>query len=471
MTLSPVTEALEGELRATLPDAAFRDKDGYLEEPRGNWRGQAGLVVAPSSAEDVATIVRAAARARVGIVPWGGGTGLVAGQVMVEGPLPIVLTLERMRQVRSVHPLENVIVAEAGCVLTDVQAAADAEDRLFPLSLGSQGSARIGGLLSTNAGGVNVLRYGTARELTLGIEAVLPNGEIMRGLKRLRKDNTGYDLKNLLIGAEGTLGIITAAALRLFPRPARGGTALLTVPGPEAALKLLAMARDRIGEGLSAFELISGEGFAFMQATGIGPQQPFPAPPDWSVLIELGLPAALDPDAALEDLFVAAAEAGVADDGVIAQSEGQRADLWALREGIPEANRAIGAIASHDVSLPLGAIPEFLEAIGPELARLGPVRLNVFGHLGDGNLHCNVFPPEEEGRSAWRARAAEVSGIVHDAVDRLGGSFSAEHGIGRLKTGELGRYGDPAKLAAMRAIKQALDPDGIMNPGAVLPNE
>ncbi len=463
-------DALERDLRSALPPAAFREKDAYLVEPRGAWRGQAGIVVAPAATDEVAAVVRAAARARVGIVPWGGGTGLVGGQISPDGPAPIILTLERMRAIRSVHPIENVIVAEAGAVLAEVQSAAEEVERLFPLSLASQGSARIGGLLSTNAGGVNVLRYGNARDLTLGVEAVLPDGSIMHGLKRLRKDNTGYDIRNLLIGAEGTLGVITAASLRLFPRPARNGAALFHVPSPRAALSLLSMARDRLAEGLSAFELISGQAFAFLKATRTGPAQPFDTPPDWAVLIDVGVPAAIDPDAALEDLFAAGMDAGCSVDGVIAQSEQQRADLWALRETIPEANRKIGAIASHDISLPLGEVPEFLARAGRDLARFG-IRTNVFGHLGDGNLHYNVFPPEGEGREAWRPTSAEISAVIHELVHDLDGSFSAEHGVGRLKTAELRRYGDPAKLAAMRAIKQALDPLGIMNPGAVLQND
>jgi FAD/FMN-containing dehydrogenase len=462
-------ETLRAALAEVLPAAAFREPDGYLSEPRGLWHGHAACVVAPASVDEVAEVIRSAARTRTPVVPWGGGTGLVGGQVKGDGAPPIVLSLERMRAVRAVYPDENALVVEAGAVLSDVQRAAEEAGRLFPLSLGSQGSARIGGLLATNAGGVNVLRYGTARELTLGIEAVMPDGSVLHGLRRLRKDNTGYDLRHLLIGSEGTLGVITAAALRLFPRPQRTGAALLVVPDPRAALRLLGLARDEVGEGLSAFELISGRAFAFLAETGTGPAQPFAPPPDWSVLIDLGLSAGQDPDAALERIFAAAAEAGLAYDGVIAQSETQRADLWALRELIPEANRKIGAIASHDVSLPLGAIPDFLDAVGVDLAAIGPVRANVFGHLGDGNVHYNVFPPAGDDRAHWRDRAVAISHAVHEAAHRFEGSFSAEHGVGRLKTAELLRYGDPAKLAAMRAIKAALDPLGIMNPGAVLP--
>ncbi len=288
--------ALIEALRARLPEAAFREiAPSYLEEPRGRWRGQAAAVIAPASAEEVSEVVRQAGRAGVGIVPYGGGTGLVGGQVLSDGPAPILLSLERMTAIRDVLPRENVLVAEAGAILTDVQDAAEAVDRLFPLSLASEGSARIGGLLSTNAGGVNVLRYGNARDLVLGLEAVMPDGRIWHGLRRLRKDNTGYDLRHLLIGSEGTLGVITAASLRLFPRPARRGAAMLVVPGPEAALDLLALAQDRIGEGVSAFELMAGQGFEFLRETGVEARVPFEPAPDWTVLIELGLPAALDP--------------------------------------------------------------------------------------------------------------------------------------------------------------------------------
>jgi len=467
--LNPADAAFAAELRHVLPDEILRTPDpAYLEEPRGQWHGAGGLLVLPRSTGEVAAAVRAAARARVPVVPYGGGTGLVGGQVMPDAPAPMILSLERMRAVRGIYPDENVIVAEASAVLADVQAAAQAADRLFPLSLAAEGTARIGGTLSTNAGGVNVLRYGNARELCLGLEAVLPDGSVWNGLKRLRKDNTGYDLRGLLIGAEGTLGVITAASLRLFPRPATRATGVFVVPSPRAALRLLATARARIGEGVTAFELISGQGMRFLSETGCAARAPFDEIPDWAVLIELGLGPAAAPEAVLVGLFEAALGEGLAMDGVIAHSQAQSAALWAMREQIPEANKRIGSISSHDISLPLSVIPDFLERAPGVVAALGPFRINAFGHLGDGNLHFNAFPPPGKSKADYPKARAAVARAVHDLVAEYDGSFSAEHGVGRLKVGELERYGDPAKLAAMRAIKAALDPAGIMNPGAVL---
>lgn len=469
MTLSAVSQALETELRAALPAAAFRElTPAYLEEPRGRYAGAGGLLVAPASAEEVAVVVKAANAHHVGIIPYGGGTGLVGGQVASEGPAPIILSLERMKAIRSVHPLENVMIVEAGAILADVQAAAEEAGRLFPLSLASEGSARIGGLLATNAGGVNVLRYGNARDLCLGLEAVLPDGTIWHGLSRLRKDNTGYDLRNLLIGSEGSLGIITAATLKLFPQPVGVGAAMMMVAGPEAALDLLALAGERIGSGVSAFELMHRQGFDFLSEKLPEIRLPFAEPPEWAVLIDVGMPAGLDPAEALEGLFEAALEAGLVSDGVIAQSQQQRAEFWSVREHIPEANRRIGAVSSHDISVPIGAIPEFIAKGGPALAAIGEFRINCFGHVGDGNLHYNVFPMPGKSRADHESQRDAIKRCVHDLVHEMGGSVSAEHGIGRLKVDDLERYGDPAKLAAMRAIKGALDPNGVMNPGAVI---
>lgn len=464
-----VDAAIETQLRAALPDAAFRPlTPAYLEEPRGMFQGVGGLLLAPGSVDEVSTILRLCNDARVPVVPYGGGTGLVGGQVMRDAR-PVILSLERMTRIRAVHPAENILVAEAGAILADVQSAAENVDRLFPLSLASEGSCRIGGCLSTNAGGVNVLRYGTARELCLGIEAVLPDGTIHHGLKRLRKDNTGYDLRALLCGAEGTLGVITAASLRLFPRPARTGTALLCVRDPSAALDLLALAQSQLGQGISAFELIKGTGLEFLTEAGLGGPQPFAKPPAWSVLIDLGLGPSDDPEAALLTLFEAAQGADLVSDGVIAQSQSQRAALWKLREEIPLANKAVGAINSHDISLPLSDIPAFLTRADDALAALGPFRVNAFGHLGDGNLHYNVFPPAGEDKSTYIPQRDAIRRAVYDLVADHGGSFSAEHGVGRLKTDELARYADPTRLAAMRAIKQTLDLNGIMNPGVLFP--
>jgi FAD/FMN-containing dehydrogenase len=465
--LNACTLDVVSQLAALLPPDTLRAPDArHLEEPRARWHGTAGALALPRNTAEVATIVRACSDMRVGIVPYGGGTGLVGGQIAPDGPLPLLLSLERMRNIRASYPSESVLVAEAGCILADVQAAAANVDRLFPLSLASEGSARIGGLLATNAGGVNVLRYGNARDLVLGLEAVLPDGQIWHGLKRLRKDNTGYDLRHLLLGSEGTLGVITAASLRLFPRNHAEGAALLVVEDPAAALELLALAQARLSGMISAFELMSGVGLAFLAETMPQVRQPFQTPPVWSVLLDVGAPEGVDLPAMLENVLEEAVEAGLVQDGMIAQNAAQRTSFWQIRESIPEANRHIGAISSHDISLPLSEVPAFIERAGPKLAQLADLRVNCFGHLGDGNLHYNVFPMP--GQSRDMHDAAAIKECVHDLVHAMGGSVSAEHGIGRLKTGDLERYGDPAKLAAMRAIKTALDPVGIMNPGAVL---
>jgi FAD/FMN-containing dehydrogenase len=469
MPLTPATGAFEARLRAILPAAAFRDyTDHYRLEPRGSYRGADALLVAPADTGQVAAVVRACHEARVGVVPFGGGTGLVGGQLMQGGPPPVILSLERMAAIRALHPAEDVLVAEAGAILADVQAAAARAGRLFPLGLASEGSCRIGGNLATNAGGVNVLRYGNARALCLGLEAVLPDGSIWHGLTRLRKDNTGYDLRDLLIGAEGTLGVITAASLRLFPRPASETAALLAVASPQAALDLLGLASETLGGSVSAFELMHRNGMVFLAETMPEVRLPLDPAPEWSVLVDVGAAAGLDLDAALEHFMEAGVERGLILDGVLAQNAAHRAAFWTMRETIPEANRRIGSVSSHDISVPLGALPEFIARADAAVTALGPFRINCFGHVGDGNLHYNVFPPQGASAAAFAAQRKPVKMAVHDLVHALGGSVSAEHGIGRLKVDDLERYADPARLAAMRAIKAALDQHGIMNPGAVL---
>mgnify|MGYP003641789565 FL=1 len=470
MTLNPADPAFEAALRADLSPDVFRQVEPrYLEEPRGLYRGQAAILALPRTVDEVAKLIRHANAARVGVIPYGGGTGLVGGQVAETGPKRLILSLERMNKVRAVYPDENVLVAEAGVILSDVQDAAEKQDRLFPLSLAAQGSARIGGNLATNAGGTGVLRYGNARDLCLGLEAILPDGQIWHGLTRLRKNNTGYDLRNLLIGAEGTLGVITAAALKLYPRPAKTGTALLVVDSPEAALKLLSLAREQLGEMISAFEIIHRTGLEFLAETLPDVRQPFATPPEWTVLIELGLSGGLDPTTSLEKLFETAFSADLVVDGLIAQSQQQSDNFWAIREMIPHANRKIGSISSHDISVPLGAIPDFIIKAEQAIAGLGDFRINCFGHVGDGNLHYNVFPIPGKTRDDHAAQQEIIKTTIHDIAHEMGGSVSAEHGIGRLKVKDLERYGDPAKLSAIRAIKAALDPNGIMNPGVILP--
>lgn len=468
--LTSATQDFVTALAESLPPGTVRTADAaHLSEPRGKWHGQAGPLALPRSTAEVATILRACAAARVGVVPWSGGTGLVSGQIMPAGPLPVLLSLERMTALRGAYARENVLEVEAGMILADVHARAAQLDRIFPLALASEGSCRIGGNLSTNAGGLNVLRYGNARDLCLGVEAVLPDGSVFNGLKRLRKDNTGYDLRHLLIGAEGSLGVITAAALRLFPKPAEVGTAFFAVASPEAALQLLAMAETRLSGMVQAFELIHRQGFDFLAEVMPEVKAPLDSDSDWFVLTEIGLPAGFGvANDHLGEVFEAGLAAGLVSDGVVASSELQRAALWRIREAIPEANKRIGSVSSHDVSLPLGEIAAFIAEAPGALARLGDWRINCFGHLGDGNLHYNIFPPKGHNRAEYSNLSNAVQDLVHELVVARGGSFSAEHGVGRLKVGDLERFGDPAKLSAMRAIKAALDPHGIMNPGAVL---
>ena len=472
--LNTVTAQFIAQLQEILPAAAFPElSDKYLTEPRGRYHGSAGLLVAPDSTEQVSQIMKSASQARVAVVPYGGGTGLVGGQVLpnVEAgaPAPLILSLGRMRKVRACYPEENVLVVEAGAILVEVHAAAARINRLFPLSLASEGTAQIGGLLATNAGGVNVLRYGMARDQVLGIEAVMADGQIFNGLKRLRKDNTGYDLRHLLIGSEGTLGIITAASLKLVPRPSAEGTALLAVQSPRAALELLSRTKEIMGEGISAFEIISAQGLQFLSEIFPQLRQPWPEPPRWSVLLQLGLSGGIEPEQAFETLFERASDLIL--DGVIAQSQQQANDLWSLRETIPVANKAIGAICSSDISLPLSELPGFIDAAGLRIAEFGALRINCFGHLGDGNLHYNIFPPAGTNVVDYADIRDDLQQAVHRLTHELGGSVSAEHGVGRLKVNDIEVFGDPVKLHLMRQIKDTLDPQAILNPGAVLPEK
>lgn len=456
-------------VEALGPEAVRSPEPRYLEEPRGRYRGQAAAIVRPASTEEVARVVRLCAEAQVPIVPYSGGTGLVGGQILVTGPLPVLLSFERMTRVRDLDLTDGVLVAEAGCVLADVHAAARAAGRLFPLTLASEGSARIGGLLATNAGGVNVIRYGNARDLCLGVEAVMADGSIVHGLSRVLKDNMGYSLRHLLVGSEGTLGLITAASLRLYPIPAETTAAWIDVASPQAALALLGAMRAELGATISAFELISVQGLAFLSE--VLPQ--VPQPPTmagaWRVLVEVEDGPGGNVAERVETALGHAMEAGIADDVLIAQNDAQRATFWRVRETIPEANRLVGAISSHDISLPASRLGDFVDRAGPALHALDPgMRINCFGHLGDGNLHYNVFPAKGVSRDRYEPLRARVTRTVHDLVHEYGGSIAAEHGVGRLKVADLERYGDPGKLQAMRAIKAALDPLGILNPGAVL---
>ena len=469
--LKPASPELKTYLETILPPAAFPEiSEKYLTEPRGRYQGMAGIIVAPDCTDQVSKIISAAARANVGVIPYGGGTGLVGGQLLPtsreEVPEPIIMSLSRMCKVRSCHPEENVLVVEAGVTLADAKAEAFNVNRLFPLSLTSEGTAQIGGILATNAGGVNVLRYGMARDQVLGIEAVMADGQILRGLKRLRKDNTGYDLRHLLIGSEGTLGIITATSLKLASRPASEGTAFFAVESPTSALEFLNRAQKVVGDSISAFELISAQGLKFISEKFPKMRQPWPKPPGWSVLLHLGLSVGQRPEKAFDALFERASELII--DGVIAQSQQQSNDLWSLREAIPLANKAVGAICSFDISVPLSEIPNFIQKAGLRTQRFGKLRTNCFGHLGDGNLHYNIFPPLGASTKDYNETRDNLENELHSLAYELGGSISAEHGVGRLKVNDLERFCDPVKMALMRTMKKALDPLGILNPGAVL---
>lgn len=465
MTMRAADAAFEAKLRAAMPGLWLGvPEPRHLEEPRGRFRGVGALLAKPASVEEVSGLLRLCHAEGIAVVPLGGGTGLVGGQITEEGA-PLILSLERMAGLRALD--RQSMVVEAGASLQQVRDWAEEAGRRFPLGLASQGSAQIGGCLATNAGGVNVLRYGNARALCLGLEVVLADGTIWHGLRQLRKDNTGYDLRDLMIGSEGTLGIITAASLRLVEPPAEEGVAFFAVPSPAAAVALLDLAQGRLAGCVSAFELIARQGLSFLREVGPEVQFPFAEDPEWMVLIELGLPMGMEAEEAFADLFEAAGDLVL--DAVIAQSETQRLAFWTLRESLPLANRRIGAISSHDISVPVSEIPDFIETARAMLTAMGDYRINCFGHVGDGNLHFNVFPAPGKRREDYLQGREAIKRAVHDLVaGAYDGSVSAEHGVGRLKAEDLERYEDPAKLAMMRAIKAALDPRGILNPGAVL---
>ncbi len=439
----------------------------HLIDWRGEFRGRAAMLLRPRDTATVARIVRAAAAHHIALVPQGGNTGLVGGGIPDASGTAVLLSMTRMNAIRAVDPAGLTITVEAGTILETVQDAARSGACEFPLSLGAKGSATIGGLISTNAGGVQVLRHGTMRSLVAGIEAVLPDGSVLNQLTGLAKDNSGYDIKQLLIGGEGTLGIVTAAALRLVPAPAHRAVGWVGVAGPHQALALLRRLRAASGGQVESFELIPGEGLALTVRHIDGARAPLAGVHAWHVLVELAGPASLDP--LLVETLAEAAEAGEVEDATVAASAAQAAALWRLREELPEAERRDGRSLHHDIAVAVAAMPGFTESATVAVEREFPgARVLAFGHLGDGNLHFNVRPPVS-GDNAWLATSGKaVTALVYDLVTAAGGSISAEHGIGTLKRTALVRSADPAKLAAMRAIKAALDPLGIMNPGKVL---
>ncbi len=433
---------------------AATDTKPYLTDWRKQYSGPAECVVRPGSTEEVAQVVALCAREGLAVVPQGGNTGLVGGSVPTGTRREIVLALGRMNRIRSLDLLNDTATVEAGCVLAAVQAAAADAGRLFPLSLAAEGSCQIGGNLSTNAGGVNVLRYGTAREQVLGMEVVLPDGRVWNGLRGLRKDNTGYDLKQLFLGAEGTLGVITAAVLRLYPKPTASATAWIAIASPAQAVELLAALRGRVGDRISAFELVSRTCLEAVLAHVPDARDPLGAPHPWTILAEFG------DSGTAEDLHERIAGALDGHEAVLAQSGEQARSLWRLRESIPEAQFSN---VKHDISVPISRIPEFLEIADAGLRRaFAEVQIFCFGHVGDGNLHYNIGP------AALVAQRGAVNRVVYDAVERLGGSISAEHGLGQLKREAIRSQKPPLELELMRVLKTALDPKGLMNPGKVL---
>ena len=446
------------------------DTDRYRIDWRKRYVGRALAVVRPSTVDAVARVVALCDGAQVAVVPQGGNTGLVGGATPDDSGHQVVLSTERLKAVRHVDPVNDTITVEAGCTLATVQDAARAVDRLFPLSLASEGTCTIGGNLSTNAGGTGVLRYGNARELCLGVEAVLPNGACVSHLAGLRKDNTGYHWSDLLIGAEGTLGIITAATMKLFPRPRAQWTAMAAVHSPRDGLALLALAQARCGPTLTAFELISDIALTLVERHFPPLRSPFGARYPYAVLIELSdHEDEAHARALLEALLADAIEQRIALDAVVAEDLAKSKTLWALRENISEAQAAEGKNIKHDISVPISRIAEFTESTDAALVAAFPgIRIINFGHLGDGNLHYNVSPPDGATEAGFLAQQSAIHRLVNDAVVAHGGSISAEHGIGQLKRDALAHYKSEAELTMMRAIKTALDPHAIMNPGKVL---
>lgn len=448
-------------------------KAQYEEDWRGRYHGQALAVVRPANTEEVAAVVRWCNRHEVPIITQGGNTGLCGGATPDGSGRAIILSTERMTEIRSIDTDNDTMVVEAGCILQNVQQAAADVNRLFPLSLAAEGSCTIGGNLATNAGGTQVLRYGNARDLILGLEVVTAQGEIMHGLRGLRKDNTGYDLRNLFIGSEGTLGIITAATLKLFPQPVAQCTAMLALESVEAAIQMLNLARQGFGPALTGFELMARN--CLESVVECYPEQrlPFQGPSaeqPWFALLELSDSESEEhARSRFEEVLGEAIEQGVVVDAVIAESVAQSAALWHLRESIPLAERAHGIGIKHDISVPVSSFAEFIEQTNAEIQAFMPkVEHAIFGHLGDGNLHYNVMSGAHYTEQELIDKQEDLSNLVHDAVHRFGGSISAEHGIGQLKRDWLPRYKDPVEIALMRRIKQALDPKNLLNPGKLL---
>jgi len=462
--------ALIDTLKARLGDAsvltAASDLEGHVTESRGLYRGEALAVVRPKNRDEVAFILQECAKAGVPVVPHGGNTGLVGGGVPFGG---VVLSLTRLDRIREIDPVNATITVEAGCILKAVQDAASDAGYIFPLSLASEGSCRIGGNLATNAGGTAVLRYGNMRDLTLGLEVVLANGRIWDGLKGLRKDNTGYDLKDLFIGSEGTLGVITAAVLKLFPKPHARVTAFIGCASPYEALKVFQRLREAAGDQLTAFEYIPEFGLEIVLKHAAGAVRPLAEKHNSYALIELSSPQEADLQGQLEVVLGEAFEEGLVQDAVIGSSEAQSQALWSLRESLSEVQGREGGSIKHDVAVPVSRVAEFIDVATKACeAEMPGVRVCAFGHFGDGNIHFNLSQPVDMDKGAYLAQWERFNRIVHDIVHGMNGSIAAEHGIGLIKRDEMALYKDPVALDLMRSLKRALDPQNILNPGKVV---
>lgn len=446
------------------------DVEPYLTDHRHLYHGRALAVAVPRAVEQVSRLLAYCNENRIAVVPHAGNTSYCGGATPDESGQQIVLSLKRLNKIRSLDPLNYSLIAEAGCILADVQRAADDAERLFPLSLGSEGTCQIGGNLSTNAGGTAVLRYGMMRDLVLGLEVVLADGRVLSTLNALRKDNTGYDIKSLFLGAEGTLGVITAASLKLFSKVRSTATAFAAVPSVQAAVELLSQLREASGDRISSFELIPRIGIDLTTQHIPGVREPLSQKHEWHVLVEVTSSRANeDLSELLTEALAAAFESNQVLDAVVAQNDRERDAFWKIRETIPEAQRIDGASLKHDISLPITSLPEFVATAGEWIrVNVPDGRLVAYGHVGDGNLHFNLNQVPGSSAETFLAREASIKRVIHDKVREFGGSFSAEHGIGRLKVGELERYASPVELDLMRAVKQAFDPNGILNPGKVL---
>jgi FAD/FMN-containing dehydrogenase len=468
VTVQPSAETLNRLTAVVGESHALREAvamDGYMREWRQIWHGRSPLVLRPGSTAEVSRILAIANETGTAIVPQSGNTGLCGGQTPTDEGTEVLLSLDRMNRILDVDAANNTMTVEAGAILKTVQEAADAAGRLFPLSLASEGSCRIGGNLSTNAGGVNVIAYGNTRDLCLGLEVVLANGDVWNGLKRLRKDNTGYDLRNMFIGAEGTLGVITKAVLKLFPRPKSYETAFIAVPGAQAAVDLLSLMKELSGNRVVAFELIVELAMQFT-ARHMGTRNPLSSASPWYVLAELSDP----PPGAMMTVLEAAMEKGFVTDAALAQSGTQRNEFWALRELISESQKPEGGSIKHDISVPVSAVPEFLAKADAAVTRFMPgCRFVSFGHLGDGNIHYNVSQPAGMNKQAFLDSWDLMNDVVFEVVMALGGSISAEHGIGRLKVRHMPHIKSPVELGMMQSLKRMLDPNNILNPGRVIP--